>query len=70
MKTRSGTINKESIIVWTLETKPFVLSLSKHERRDNAPFDRLRVNGDFLSEEHWGYKRLSSRLNRDQLWTP
>jgi hypothetical protein len=27
------------------KNKPFVLSLSKHERRSNAPFDKLRVNG-------------------------
>jgi hypothetical protein len=35
-----------------LKTEPFVLSLSKHERRSDAPFDKLRVNGDRLSEEH------------------
>jgi hypothetical protein len=27
------------------ENGPFVLSMSKHERRGNAPFDKLRVNG-------------------------
>jgi len=29
-----------------IKTKPFVLSLSKHERRSDAPFDKLRVSGD------------------------
>jgi len=29
-----------------IENKPLVLSLSKHERRSNAPFDKLRVNGE------------------------
>jgi hypothetical protein len=48
----------QSIIVWTLKTKPFVLSLSKHERRNEAPFDKLRVNGDRLGEEHWNLRRL------------
>jgi len=37
--------------------KPFVLSLSKHERLNDAPFDRstgsrLRVNGDSLTEQY------------------
>ena len=32
--------------------KPFVLSLSKHERRSDAPSDKLRVNGDSLTEQH------------------
>ena len=27
------------------ENKPFVLSLSKHERCRRVPFDKLRVNG-------------------------
>ncbi len=32
--------------------KPFVLSLSKHERLGHPPFDKLRVNGLLsLSEE-------------------
>ena len=47
-------VTNQSIIVWTLKTKPFVLSLSKHERPSDAPFDKLRVNGDRLSEEHQG----------------
>jgi len=34
--------------------KPFVLSLSKHERLNDAPFDKLRVNGDSLTEQYWG----------------
>jgi len=42
----------QSKIVWTLKTEPFVLSLSKHERRSDAPFDKLRVNGGRLSGEH------------------
>ena len=29
-----------------------MLSLSKHERRSDAPFDKLRVNGGRLSGEH------------------
>jgi len=28
--------------------KPFVLSLSKHDRLGYPPFDKLRVNGDLL----------------------
>ena len=34
-------IINRSIIVWTREIFPFVLSLSKHERLNPAPFDRL-----------------------------
>jgi hypothetical protein len=41
------------------KTEPFVLSLSKHERRGDAPFDKLRVNGDRLREEHRGWRRFS-----------
>jgi hypothetical protein len=44
-----ATFTNQSIIVWTLEIKPFVLSLSKHERRSDTPFDKLRVNGYSLS---------------------
>ncbi len=47
-----SSITNQSIIVGTLKTKPFVLSLSKHERISDAPFDKLRVNGDRPSEEH------------------
>jgi hypothetical protein len=32
--------------------KPFVLSLSKHERLSDAPFDRLRANGASLTEQY------------------
>jgi hypothetical protein len=32
--------------------KPFVPSLSKHERRSDATFDKLRVNGDSLTEQY------------------
>jgi hypothetical protein len=35
-----------------------VLSLSKHERRSDAPFDKLRVNGDNLLEEHKDKRRF------------
>jgi hypothetical protein len=42
-----------------LKTRSFVLSLSKHERRNDAPFDKLRVHGDSLSEEHHGQRRFS-----------
>jgi hypothetical protein len=38
--------NRSIIIVWTQRAKPFVLSLSKHERLSDALFDKLRVNGD------------------------
>jgi hypothetical protein len=44
-------VTNQSIIVWTLKTKPFVLSLSKHERLSDAPFDKLRMNGDSLREK-------------------
>jgi hypothetical protein len=52
-------IANQSIIVWTLKNKPFVLSLSKHERHSDAPFgcstgSQLRVNGDSWSEAHLG----------------
>jgi hypothetical protein len=30
-----------------------VLSLSKHERLSDAPFDKLRVNGDSLTEQYY-----------------
>jgi hypothetical protein len=43
------------------EPQPFMLSLSKHEWLDDAPFDKLRVNGYELTER----KNMSSRL-----WTP
>jgi hypothetical protein len=29
-----------------------VLSLSKHERRSDTPFDKLRVNGNSLAEQY------------------
>jgi hypothetical protein len=45
-------------MVWTLRTEPFVLSLSKHERHGDAPFDKLRVNGSRLSEKHRGRRRV------------
>jgi hypothetical protein len=45
-----------------MKTKPFVLSLSKQERRSDAPFDKLRVNGDGPSEEHRGPRRFSEKL--------
>jgi hypothetical protein len=32
--------------------KPFVLRLSKDERFNFSPFDRLRVNGPSLTEQH------------------
>ena len=48
----------QSITVCTLKTKPFVLSLSKHERRRDTPFDKLRVNGDRLGENHRDSKRF------------
>jgi hypothetical protein len=35
-----------------------VLSLSEHERLSDAPFDRLRVNGDRLGEEHRNLRKL------------
>jgi hypothetical protein len=44
-------ITIQYIVAWTLRTKPFVLSLSKHERHGDAPFDKLSVNGDRRSEE-------------------
>jgi len=47
-------VTDQSIIVWTLRGKPFVLGLSKHERHYDAPFDKLRVNGDRRSEEDRG----------------
>jgi hypothetical protein len=54
MKTKGDSITSQSIIAWTLNPEPFVLSLSKHERLSGAPFDKLRVNGGRLSEEHRG----------------
>ncbi len=62
----------QSIIVWTLKTQssqPFVLSLSKHEWRGDAPFDRLRVNGDNLTEQYWGQRDFLKNMS-NQLWTP
>ena len=32
---------------------PEFIEGSKHERRRQAPFDKLRVNGDSLTEQHW-----------------
>jgi hypothetical protein len=49
----------QSIIVWSMNTKPFVLSLSKHERLSDAPFDKLRVNDDRPTEENWDWRRFS-----------
>ena len=36
-----------------------MLSLSKHERLSDAPFDKLRVNGARPSEEHRDKVRFS-----------
>jgi len=36
----------------TFGKKPFVLRLSKDERLSDAPFDKLRVNGDSLTEQY------------------
>ena len=41
--------------------KPFVLSLSKRERRRKRPFDRLRANGFGKTEQHWGQTTISQR---------
>jgi len=43
-------MTNQPITVWPLKNKPFVLSLSKHERSREAPFDKLRVNGDGIDE--------------------
>jgi hypothetical protein len=45
-----------------MKTKPFMLSLSKQERRSDAPFDKLRVNGDRMSEEHRGSRKFSEEF--------
>jgi hypothetical protein len=46
-KMRSRFTNR-SIIVWTLRAKPFVLSLSKHERLSDAPFDEHVLSEPFV----------------------
>ena len=38
---RQEHINK-ALMVWAMKTKPFVLSLSKHERRSEAPYSALK----------------------------
>jgi hypothetical protein len=65
-------ITNQSIIVSTLKTEPFVLSLWKHERRSDSPFDRLRVNGDSIphsafSIQLFHYKIL---LRPEPSWKP
>ena len=57
MEFRDFSATNESIIEKT--SRPFVLSLSKHERCGDAPFDKLRVNGDWLIEEPRGSRRFS-----------
>jgi len=41
-----------------MKTMPFVLSLSKHERLGDAPFDKLRVNGARRSENYRGLRSV------------
>jgi hypothetical protein len=37
----------QSIIVWSLKTKPFMLSLAKHERLGDVPFDKHLLGEPF-----------------------
>jgi hypothetical protein len=42
----SSLVPNHFMIVRTLKTQPFMLTLSKHERRSGPPFEKLRVNDD------------------------
>ncbi len=50
-------------------SKPFVLSLSKHEWLCNAPFNRLRVNGDETPAEKYVHSIMNSLVTLVTLGT-